>query len=699
MSTRHIAAALLCAGAMATAQAWADEQEPQEGFESFSLGEIYIKGEKPSVVKQTTVTNEITAEDIKATGSNTVAEALSHVTGVRVSTGRKNEPSINIRGLDQSRVLVLIDGIPYYETNYGKLDLNQIPTENIAKIEVTKGAASILYGANALAGVVNIVTKQPTGKPFFEINAETGEIDYYKTSVSHGAKYGIFSYWLNYSHSQTRGWELSNSFKPRVGTVSGSVNRSEVFENGGLRSGSNSSSDSVWAKFGIEPVPGSEYYVNFFYIDRDKGVSPNTINNRINNSSATRTAFSWFADIPTYKDWGIDLSGQQKVLDILTLKEKVFYHRHIDEYASYRDLGLNTPMTATAGQAVSKFSDYTIGGSLTAEIKAASWNTLRLVGSYRGDSHRERGESNVPYSRFFSFTGSAGLEDEISVKELSVVLGFSYDWFHVTEAYKTPNSSANKITGLRDVTRPDTMSSFNPMMGITYNFSDGTKAFASVARKTRFPTLQQLYSSTLSGQDSNSDLKPEIGINTTVGVSRPFSKYMWSELAFYYNHLTDFISRDNRDNAYQNTQKVEMYGIELNSEFYLLPELTLKAGYTYNHAADRSSNAVTKDLVNVPEHKLDLGISYTVPTYKTRLDMNGTLMSSVFTQLPTPRNPTQDTQKVSGYFIFNTRITQPFLKHYEAYLHVNNILDKYYESEYGFPAPGRNIFGGVTARF
>ena len=151
--------------------AWAQEttvSKGSEGYEVFDLGEIYVTAEKMPASKEVTVTTEITAEEIKATNSRTVAEALRYVPGVIVSTGRKNEPGIQIRGLNQSRALILIDGVPYYETNYGKLDLNQIPVDNVAKIEITKGASSVLYGPNALAGVVNIITKKPTDKPTAE---------------------------------------------------------------------------------------------------------------------------------------------------------------------------------------------------------------------------------------------------------------------------------------------------------------------------------------------------------------------------------------------------------------------------------------------------------------------------------------------------------------------------------------------------
>ena len=109
---------------------------------------------------------EITAEEIEATHSRTIAEALSHAPGITVTTGRKGAPTVNIHGINQNKTLVLIDGVPYYETTYGSLNLDSIPTDNVAKIEIQKGVSSVLYGPNALAGVINIITKKgPNGLP------------------------------------------------------------------------------------------------------------------------------------------------------------------------------------------------------------------------------------------------------------------------------------------------------------------------------------------------------------------------------------------------------------------------------------------------------------------------------------------------------------------------------------------------------
>jgi outer membrane receptor for ferric coprogen and ferric-rhodotorulic acid len=195
-----------------------EEDAYDSGFAVYTLGEIVISEERPAV-REISIVNEVTAEEIEATNSRTAAEALSFVPGVEVSTGRKNEPEISIHGLEQRKTLILIDGVPYYETNYGKLDLNQIPADIIARIDVVKGAPSVLYGPNAEVGVINIITKTAAGKPTFSAFAEVGDENYFRTSLSHGMRVGKFHYWLNYSHREAEGFPLSDDFDPEVGSL------------------------------------------------------------------------------------------------------------------------------------------------------------------------------------------------------------------------------------------------------------------------------------------------------------------------------------------------------------------------------------------------------------------------------------------------------------------------------------------------
>jgi iron complex outermembrane receptor protein len=705
---------LMCFGA-----AWAEEPaQSKKDYQVFDLGEIFVTSEKPPAVQEMAITTPITEEEIKATNSQTVAEALMYVPGIRVSGGRKYETSIQIHGMAQDKILVLIDGVPYYETKYGSLDMNQIPIDNIAKIEVIKGAPSVLYGTNALMGVVNIITKKGTEKPAAQATVEIGPHNTNRESVSHGWKVGMFNYWLNYSHRQTDGWRLSDDFDPVLGRIRYRPNdpvygqwRSTILEDGGYRNNSDYDQHSIWAKVGIDPSPGSEYFVNAHYITKEKGDPPNIYGGASIWSDGLPygqhfwgprflPAFSQVFDrITKYEDWGLDFSGQQKIFDQLTLKGKVFYHHHNDRYTSYSDLDYDREI------AVSDYKDYIIGGYLIGDFRPIEEYALRLSIHYKGDDHQERADDYLPFEDYFSYTGSVGLENEFNlIKNLSLVLGASYDWFDVTKAKaNNVNSTTGNLVSQYDPGKPDLMDAFCPMIGATYTFADTTKLFGSVARKARFPRLSQIYG----GTSGNLELEAEKTINYTLGVSRSFSKYASAELAGFYHDFSDFISRDTPDPSgdYINHDKIEMVGTELIGKFYplkdfaLWEDLTLWAGYTYNRARDKSSGAVTSKVRNVPEHKVDMGFHLTVPYVKTGLDMVGIYMGEAYSILPTFTHPTDPEIKVGSFFTMNARISKTFLKYFEAYLAVNNIFDKDYEVEFGYPAPGRSFYVGLTARY
>ena len=406
---RALFLSLILVFSLGLAGAWADEGGEVPDFETYDLGEVLVSGEKQPTSAKTSVTNEITAEQIKATNSHTVAEALRYAPGVRVSTGRKNEPGVNLRGFDQGRILVLIDGVPYYETNYGKLDLNQIPTDNVAKIVVTKGAASVLYGPNAMGGVINIITKKGAKKPTFQATYEMGEHNTKHTSLSHGWKKGIFNYWLNYTHRESSGWRLSDDFDPVMGGITyrppGGPPVPAMMENGGFRNNSDYNQDAFWAKFGLEFNPDSEYFVNFHLIERDKNVPPNIREERVMG------AFAQLCRMPKYDDWGLDFSAKQKIWDPLTLRGKLFYHQHVDDYVSYDD------PTYSNALSISRYRDYYVGGSLFADYQPVSWDILRFSYHDKGDSQQARDDEHLRFEESYSWTRSVGFENEFNLIE------------------------------------------------------------------------------------------------------------------------------------------------------------------------------------------------------------------------------------------------------------------------------------------
>ncbi len=103
----------------------------------------------------------ITAEELSAAGVATAAEALEAVAGVEIADSGTagSVKSVRIRGSASAQVLVLVDGVRMNDSRQGATDLSLLPVEMIERIEVVRGGTSALYGADALGGVVNIITK------------------------------------------------------------------------------------------------------------------------------------------------------------------------------------------------------------------------------------------------------------------------------------------------------------------------------------------------------------------------------------------------------------------------------------------------------------------------------------------------------------------------------------------------------------
>ncbi len=667
--------------------AWAEEKASKD-YQEYDLGEIVVKG-LAAGVKEIAIINEVTPEDFEITDAKSVADALTYVPGMQVTYGKKDFPFVSIHGFNQNRILTLIDGVPYYETKYGGLDLNQIALEGIARIDVVKGAPSVLYGANAEGGVINIITKKPTEKPSLSLNGEYGLDGYnnaYRASLSHGMKKGIYNYWLSYSRREWDSWDLSDDFVPYATNITSGkkVLATKIIEDGGERLNSDYKSDNLWAKIGVEPSEDTEAYANLHYIKTIKGSPPSL--DRVN----TFATFTQFFRPTAYDDWGIDLSGKHDFTDKYNLQGKLFYHNHQDELTSYTD------ETYQKEVALSTYKDYILGGMALAEYRPVDYDTVKFALHYKGDSHKQRDLEGLPFAESTAKTGSTGLENEyLAMKDkLSVIAGISYDWYKIDKAEDDPNTDGNIVP----LDTPGTTDELNPMFGASYRVSDSTKVFGSVARKTRFPTLNQIFT-----QIPNLDLQSEKSINYTVGISWDNHDNMKIEISPFYHHVSDWITRSvppsvNPFGQYLNFERVEMIGGELNAEWTPNENFLFRAGYVYNKASNKSPDRLTENVTFIPKHNVNLMAQYIFPKYRTKI--NGTMLytGESYYQVPTPDNPANPEIINEDYTIYNAKITQPFKDRFEAYLSVNNLFDRNYEPNIYDPAPGRSIWLGLTYR-
>lgn len=153
----------------------------------------------------------ITADDIEKLGATDVYSALRLADNVQImntSTGFGHR--ISMRGMSSDSTLILINGqrtaIEDTETTQNLLAMDRINVHNIERIEIIRGAASAQYGSDALAGVINIITKKSTGKPSVTVGATTGTTNmsnYYHIDLG---RQGKFSSTFDMNFSKDRQW-------------------------------------------------------------------------------------------------------------------------------------------------------------------------------------------------------------------------------------------------------------------------------------------------------------------------------------------------------------------------------------------------------------------------------------------------------------------------------------------------------------
>jgi len=146
--------------------------------------------------------------------NGTVVEALRAVPGLDIvqSGGKGGTVSTYIRGANSDQILVLVDGVEINEPSSPgrEVDLSQIPVENIDRIEVLRGPQSTLYGADAIGGVVNIVTKQGEGPATVSATAEAGSYQTFNERLEAQGGTKQVNYSLGASRQDSQGFSTAS---------------------------------------------------------------------------------------------------------------------------------------------------------------------------------------------------------------------------------------------------------------------------------------------------------------------------------------------------------------------------------------------------------------------------------------------------------------------------------------------------------
>ena len=157
----------------------------------------------------------ISSEDLEQKQIERVSDALREVPGLAVvQTGTPGQlTSVFTRGLNSAHTQVLLDGIPINQGLAGQFDFANLTTDNIDRIEVVRGPQSTIYGPRALAGVIQIFTKQGNGTPGVTLTEEGGTYDTFRETLASDGKIDIFNYSIGVSRLDTDNARPNNQYR------------------------------------------------------------------------------------------------------------------------------------------------------------------------------------------------------------------------------------------------------------------------------------------------------------------------------------------------------------------------------------------------------------------------------------------------------------------------------------------------------
>ncbi|NJK83430.1 MAG: TonB-dependent receptor plug domain-containing protein [Saprospiraceae bacterium] len=184
-------------------------------LKNYDLVEFVITGTRTerSVATLPSPVQVISAEAIQKSGVSRLNEIIQEQTGLITVPFFNGGEGIQLQGLDAAYVMILIDGQPLVGRNAGMIDLSRITVNNIERIEIIKGASSSLYGSEALAGVVNIITKKLNTDGDWKLNVNYRLATFNTNDANASIRYGknkiAFELFGNYFNSQ--GYDLGGN--------------------------------------------------------------------------------------------------------------------------------------------------------------------------------------------------------------------------------------------------------------------------------------------------------------------------------------------------------------------------------------------------------------------------------------------------------------------------------------------------------
>ncbi len=635
----------------------------------YTLGEVVVSA-RQDVVETAGTVREVTAEEIRNKDARTLDQALQLLPGVEIRTGAEGTPRVDIRGFRSRHVLLLLDGVPLNSTYDGQFDPSIIPTENIAKIKVSYGANSVLYGQGGMGGVINIITKKGKEGIHGMASGETGEGSERLGRFNAGGSAKGADFFVSGSMSARKDYPLANDFQ------------ATSLQGSGERENSDNRRNNVFGNIGYSPTKDWDLGLVASFVNGNYGIPPSTKQN-------TKTDPDDFANNPKYErvnhfeGFNTQFSTSYDLPGPVDIRGWAYYNEYDEDRTRYDDDNYNSMLTKGTyfedgtsknwGGTIQTALDLTSAGSFTLDLDAQKqeYNSKGKIRDVKvGKDYEFRNFDNA----WSLWLYSASLEYEITLFDsLGLVLGYGHYWQNKEE------SGANENKG-------------SYMAGAYYDIIKGTRVRGAYAKKIRFASLRQLYSV----GEGNPDLVPETSYNYELGVEQALPLNSRIALNGFLSDVDDYIEKPNNEDYFQNYDKYRFQGFEVTAETRFIERLMLRLGYTFMDTEDKSPNSGRDELQYRPRHKLTLEGKY---TFYFGFSAYANVIYTA-DQFYYSRSEPFEKAELNNFAIVNLKFDQTLLNGLlDLYVGADNLFDKNYEESYGFPSAGRIIYGGVAVYF
>lgn len=592
---------------------WAEERKEEEK-KVVNLGEVVVTATKtPHPLKDVPVeTILITREDIERTNAQNAMDILKYIPGIDTSvhddvfgiyTWRAKLRGLNF---NDGYGLILIDGQRVMGCGqsggmgeYG-IGLNQIPVDMIEKIEVVKGPSSALYGSDAVAGVINIITRKIPKKTTSRAGVAYG---WYK--IKEKKKDGTITEPSDYRQSRNLS-QAYISFGDRISDHLGYLlyyNYDSAEDIG--QDPVKSDRHSFMGKVNATLSDSVELYLKGEASDYEK------IDYREEDSYRVSAGIDFRpADVHSFS-----LKGYKYIWD--------FTHGYPGYSYGYKhgDVGYN--------QCEIQYTWY-----------SSQWNTFTLGGEIQRqgiDYIIENPDGSIINVKKDVDTSSLYVQDEITLfKTLTLIGGMRYD-DHSTFG-----------------------SEVNPKLSLMYKFSEDTILRASAGKAFKSPTIRQLYYDAPYRHggyycQSNPDLKPEKAVGYSASIEKwLFGRSIMVNLGYFRNDVEDMIIREDTGTTYnglplkiyKNVEKAWTQGLELMCRTYLSEDYSVSLSYTYIETENEETG---KELTYVPKHSITFSPAYELKRFDLGVSANISYISKQYTN-------SDNTTQIDGHTVVEAKI-------------------------------------------